>query len=54
MIHADSREALVALMEIYHDLLKKIERTGFDVFAQRVAVPTWRKLLIAGKSLLRR
>jgi phytoene synthase len=54
MIHADSREALVALMEIYHGLLKKIEHTGFDVFAQRVTVPTWQKLLIAAKSLLRR
>ncbi len=53
MIHADSREALVALMEIYHGLLKKIEHTGFDVFARRVSLPTWKKALIAIKSVLR-
>ncbi|MCX7825470.1 MAG: squalene/phytoene synthase family protein, partial [Verrucomicrobiae bacterium] len=54
LIHADSREALVALMEIYHTLLRKIERAGFDVFARRVTVPTWKKMLIAAKSLLPR
>ncbi|MBI5394649.1 MAG: presqualene diphosphate synthase HpnD [Verrucomicrobia bacterium] len=53
MIHADSREALVALLEIYHGLLKKIEHTGFDVFARRVSLPTWKKVLIALKSVLR-
>jgi phytoene synthase len=53
MIHADSREALVALMEIYHGLLKKIERAGFDVFAQRVSLPKWKKIFIAIRSVLR-
>jgi len=53
MIHADSREALVALMEIYHGLLKKIEHTGFDVFRRRVSLPKWKKLFIALRSVLR-
>jgi len=54
LIHADSRATLVALMEIYRGLLKKIEHREFDVFAGRIALPTWKKLLIAAKSLLKR
>ncbi|MFA5193610.1 MAG: phytoene/squalene synthase family protein [Verrucomicrobiia bacterium] len=54
LIHADSRATLVALMEIYRGLLKKIEHREFDVFSKRISLPTWRKLLIAVKSLLNR
>ncbi len=54
LIHADSHATLVALMEIYRGLLKKIERHEFDVFAGRISLPTWKKLLIAVKSLLNR
>ena len=54
LIHADSRATLVALMEIYRGLLKKIEHREFDVFSGRISLPTWKKLLIAAKSLLSR
>lgn len=53
LIHADSREALLALMEIYRRLLKKIEHSNFDVFAGRISLPTWQKALIAIKSLVK-
>ena len=53
LIHADSREALVALLEIYHSLLKKIEHHDFDVFRGRISVPTWKKVWIAVRSVLK-
>ena len=55
MIDADSRAALWVLVTIYHGLLKKIERSGYEVFSQRISVATPRKLGIlaqgAAKSL---
>jgi phytoene synthase len=46
LIDADSRAALWVLVTIYHGLLKKIERSGYEVFEQRISVPTSRKLSI--------
>lgn len=46
LIDADSRPALWVLITIYHRLLKKIEASGYEVFARRVAVPTPAKLWI--------
>jgi len=46
LIDADSRPALWVLITIYHRLLKEIEQSGYEVFAQRAAVPTLTKLLI--------
>lgn len=43
---------LAAMMEIYGGLLTVIEQRQFDVYSQRVSLPRWRKLLIAGKALL--
>ena len=39
LIAADARPALWALVTIYHDLLRRIERRNFDVFSERVTVP---------------
>jgi phytoene synthase len=53
MISADSRPALRVLVTIYSELLTRIEAKRFDVFSQRVQVPTWRKLVILSRGLLR-
>ncbi len=46
LIDADSRPALWVLVEIYSDLLERIDRRGCDVFSSRVSVPTSKKLAI--------
>lgn len=55
MIDADSRAALWVLVTIYHGLLKKIDRNGYEVFTERISVATPKKLGIlaqgAAKSL---
>jgi phytoene synthase len=48
LIAADSRPALWVLIEIYHRLLRRIEGRDYDVFSERVRVPTWEKLAILG------
>lgn len=53
LIDADSRAALWVLVTIYHGLLKKIERSGFEVFAQRISVPTTKKLSILAQGAAR-
>ncbi|MFN0055710.1 MAG: phytoene/squalene synthase family protein [Planctomycetales bacterium] len=44
---------LEAMIHIYSGLLDEIERRGFDVFTRRVELPRRRKLLIAGRALVR-
>ncbi|MGA9671443.1 MAG: phytoene/squalene synthase family protein [Terracidiphilus sp.] len=46
LINKESRPALGVLVEIYHALLKRIERADFDVFSRRASVPTVEKLRI--------
>jgi len=46
LIDADSRAALWVLVTIYHGLLRRIERSGYQVFEQRISVPTSKKLRI--------
>jgi 15-cis-phytoene synthase len=46
LIDRDSRGALWVLVTIYHGLLRRIERNGFQVFGERVSVPTPRKMSI--------
>jgi phytoene synthase len=53
LIAADSRPALWVLITIYHCLLRRIERQNFDVFTERVSVPTLTKLAILARGLLR-
>lgn len=51
LIDGDSRPALWVLITIYHRLLKEIERSGYEVFARRSAVPTLTKLSILARGL---
>lgn len=46
LIDKESRPALGVLVEIYHALLKRIERADYDVFSRRASVPTIEKLKI--------
>jgi phytoene synthase len=44
MIDHESRPALWVLVDIYHGLLKRIERANYDVFSSRASVPMAQKL----------
>jgi phytoene synthase len=46
LIDAESRPALRVLVSIYHQLLKRIQASGYEVFTQRISVPTVQKLVI--------
>lgn len=45
------RPILRAMLEIYGGLLEEIERRRYDVFSQRVSLPQWKKLWIAGRAM---
>jgi len=51
LIDADSRPALWVLITIYHRLLRRIGYSGYEVFAQRAAVPTMTKFSILLRGL---
>jgi phytoene synthase len=51
LIDKESRPALAILVEIYHALLKRIERANYDVFSRRVSVPTVEKLSILASGI---
>ncbi len=53
LIDKESRPALWVLVEIYHALLKRIERADFDVFSRRASVPMSQKLAILFVGLAR-
>jgi phytoene synthase len=53
LIAADARPALWVLITIYHRLLQRIEDKNFDVFTERVSVPTITKLAILARGLVR-
>jgi 15-cis-phytoene synthase len=53
LIDADSRPALWVLISIYRRLLKQIEASNYEVFAQRASVPTSTKLLILARGIVR-
>ena len=50
MVDARSRASLWALIEIYLRLLKRIERSRFDVLSRRIRVPTWEKIAILARA----
>ena len=52
LIAPDSRPALGVLIAIYHGLLKRIEQAGYNVFSQRVSLPTALKLFILSGGLV--
>ena len=53
LIDRESRPALWVLVSIYHSLLKRIERAGYDVFSSRASVPLSQKLGILVVGLAR-
>jgi len=53
LIAADARPALWVLISIYHRLLQLIEKKNYDVFTERVSVPTITKLTILARGMLR-
>jgi phytoene synthase len=53
LIAPDSRPAMVVLISIYHRLLRRIERSNYNVFSQRVSVPTYEKLAILSWGIMR-
>lgn len=46
-----SRPSLWALMQIYSRLLERIEQANYRVLEQRIRLPLWEKLMIAGRAL---
>jgi phytoene synthase len=46
LIDQDSRAALWVLVTIYRGLLERIVARDYNVFSERVSVPTWKKLMI--------
>ena len=50
LIDPVSRPALWVLVAIYHGLLRRIRQARYEVMAERISLPTWRKLatLMAG------
>jgi 15-cis-phytoene synthase len=53
MVSPKSRASLWALIEIYRRLLTRIERSQFDVLTKRIRVPTWEKLSILVRAVVR-
>lgn len=53
LINPESRPALRVLVNIYHALLKRIERADYDVFSRRAAVSSRQKLTILVVGLAR-
>jgi phytoene synthase len=53
LINRESRPALWVLVSIYHELLKRIERGGYDVFSRRASVPLPQKLAILSVGMAR-
>lgn len=51
LIAPDSRAALWVLVTIYRRLLQRIENAHYEVFAERVSVPTGEKLWILARGL---
>ena len=53
LINKESRPALWVLATIYHGLLKRIERSNYDVFSRRANMPMVEKLGILAVGLFR-
>jgi phytoene synthase len=51
LIDRDSRAALWVLVTIYRGLLERIAARNYDVFTERVSVPTSKKLMILGQGM---
>lgn len=53
LINSESRPAMWVLVHIYHGLLKRIRKADYDVFSERVVVPSFQKLEILAVGLVR-
>lgn len=53
LVHPKNQSSLWALIQIYRRLLDRIERSGFDVFQERISLPLWEKLWVAARASLR-
>jgi phytoene synthase len=51
LINRDSRAALWVLVTIYRGLLERIAARNYDVFSERVSVPTPKKLMILAQGM---
>ena len=51
LINRDSRAALWVLVTIYRGLLERIIARDYDVFAERVSVPTSKKLMVLAQGM---
>ena len=49
-----SARCIQAARTLYSEILDRIEATGYDVFATRATVPTWRKASLAARLMLPR
>jgi 15-cis-phytoene synthase len=54
LVDQDSRPALWALVEIYRRLLERIIAANYDVFGEKLRVPTIQKIAVLTRGLLRR
>jgi phytoene synthase len=54
MLPTSSARCIQAARRLYSEILDRIERASGDVFSERARVPTTRKALVVGRSLLRR
>lgn len=52
LISADARPALWVLISIYYRLLKRIQAKKYDVFSERISVPTRTKMLILARGMM--
>jgi len=53
LVDRESRPALWVLVRIYHRLLRRIEEAEYDVFSERLSVPTFIKLEILAVGMMR-
>jgi len=54
MLPPRSARCIQAARRMYSEILERIERQGYDVFSRRARVPTVRKTMVVGLSVLRR
>lgn len=53
MIHPSGRAGMCAMVEIYYGVLDRIEKSGYDVFGERIRLSKPRKIAIAARTMLR-
>ncbi len=54
MLPPTSARCIQVARRLYSEILERIERADYDVFARRARVPSTRKALVVGRSMLKR